>query len=80
MGYVVWDKSAAIYFKRPGKGRVRAKFFISEERYEEIRKMADSGETVNPVFSIDVLDDDDNVIATVDKTLYIKKKPQKRQA
>ena len=72
--YIVWDKGATIAFKKPGKGRVRARFFITEERYDEIRKLAESGESINPEFVIDVIDDDGNIIATVEKVLYIKKK------
>jgi hypothetical protein len=75
--YIVWDKGATIYFKKPGKGRVHARFFIPEERYNEIRESAENGDAVNPEFKIDVLDDEDNVIATVEKILYIKKKQPK---
>lgn len=77
MGYIVWDKGASISFKKPGKGRVHARFFIPEEKYDELRKLADSGEAINPEFNVDVLDDEGNVIATVEKILYIKKKPPK---
>ncbi len=35
--YVVWDKAASIRYKKPGKGRVRAEFRLSEERLAEIR-------------------------------------------
>ena len=76
--YIVWDKGATISFKRPGKSRVSAKYFIPEERYDEIRKMAENGEAVNPEFIIDVVDDDGNVIATVKKIMYIKKKEAKK--
>ena len=37
-GYIVWDKSAAIAFLRPGRGTVCADFYISPERVEEIRR------------------------------------------
>lgn len=77
MGYIVWDRSASIEFKKPGKGSVHARFYIPEERYEEIRKQAESGEAINPEFTIDVVDDLGVVIATVRKTIYIRKKPSK---
>jgi len=77
MKYIVWDKGASISFKKPGKGRVSARFFIPEERYDEIRKLAESGEAINPEFTIDIADDDGNVVATVKKILYIKKKAGK---
>ena len=40
--YIVWDKSAAIRFKRPGKGTVKAVFQIPAERVTEIRAAAES--------------------------------------
>lgn len=78
MGYIVWDKGASIKFKKPGKGRVAAHFFIPEERYEEIKQEAESGSAINPHFSVDVVDERGEVIATVEKILYIKKKPSKQ--
>ncbi|HWY99920.1 MAG TPA: DUF4442 domain-containing protein, partial [Edaphobacter sp.] len=35
--FVVWDKGASIRYKKPGKGRVRAEFRLSEDRLQEIR-------------------------------------------
>ena len=35
-GYIVWDKAAAIRFKKPGKGLVKATFTISEEKIAEL--------------------------------------------
>src|SRR5262245_164335 len=39
--YIVWDKAAAIRFKKPGKGTVKAIFSITSERIAEIRAQAD---------------------------------------
>ena len=77
MEYIVWDKGATISFKKPGKGRVHARFYIPEEKYNEIRKLAQSREAINPEFIIDVLDDEQNVVASVEKILYIKRKSPK---
>jgi acyl-coenzyme A thioesterase PaaI-like protein len=35
--FVVWDKAAAIRFKRPGTERIYAKFLISEEQVADIK-------------------------------------------
>ena len=75
--YIVWDKGASISFKKPGTGRVRACYHITDERYDEIRKMAEKGDPVNPEFAIDVIDDEGAVVASVKKILYIKKKTAK---
>ena len=39
--YIVWDKAASIQFKKPGRGRVKARCHIPPERVEEIRRDAD---------------------------------------
>lgn len=36
--FIVWDKSASIRFRRPGRGTVFTKFRITEEQIAEIRE------------------------------------------
>lgn len=72
--YIVWDKGATIRFKRPGKGRVTAKFKLTEEQIIAIREKADSEPKVEPVFTVQVMDDDGTVVAEVEKLLYVKRK------
>ncbi len=73
-GYVVWDKAAVIRFLRPGRGTVRAVFEIPPDRIEEIRRAADAGGSVEPVFQARVLDDRGETVAEVDKTLYVRRR------
>ncbi len=70
--YVVWDKAATIRFRRPGKGTVRATFHIPQEKVDEIRAAADRGEKVEPVFTVEVLDEQGEVVAEIEKLLYIR--------
>ncbi|RUO33168.1 DUF4442 domain-containing protein [Aliidiomarina soli] len=72
--YIVWDKSAHIDFKRPGRGRVYAEFSLTAAQVEDIKKAADQGERVLPEWQVEVMDEDNKVVARVDKTLYVKKK------
>jgi len=72
--YVVWDKAATIRFRRPGKGRVRATFHIPEERVAEIRAAADQDGKVEPVFHVEVVNDQGEVVAEVEKLLYVRRK------
>lgn len=72
--YIVWDKSAGIDFKRPGKGRVYAEFKVSAEQVAEIKAAADRGEKVLPEWPVEVLDEKGKVVAKIQKTLYVKKK------
>jgi Domain of unknown function (DUF4442) len=72
--YIVWDKAATIRFKRPGRGTVKARFHISADTVEDIRAQADREGKVEPQFQVFVTDNDGNVIAEVDKLLYVRKK------
>jgi hypothetical protein len=75
--YIVWDKAATIRFKRPGKGRVTAQFKLTEEQIQAIRQKADSEPKVEPVFTVQVMDEEGTVIAEVDKVLYVRRKEAK---
>ena len=72
--YIVWDKAASIKFVKPGRGTVNAIFQIPQERVNEIRAAADRGEKIEPTFSVDVLGEQGQVIAHVEKLLYVRKK------
>jgi len=72
--YIVWDKAATIRFKRPGTRLVKAVFHVPEERIEEIRAQVQAQGKVEPQFQALVKDADGNVIAEVDKLLYVRKK------
>jgi acyl-coenzyme A thioesterase PaaI-like protein len=73
-GYIVWDKAATIRFRRPGRSTVRATFHIPPERIEEIRAAADAQSKVEPVFAVEVVDDEGEVVAEVEKLLYVRAK------
>ena len=72
--YIVWDKAATIQFLRPGHGPVTATFHIPPETIDEIRALADRGEKLEPLFQVEVVDEAGQVIAQVEKRLYVRKK------
>ncbi len=73
--YIVWDKSASIRFRKPGKDTVSASFRLSIEQLEEIRQALESQEKIEPTFTVEVKDKSGTVIAEVQKLIHIKKKP-----
>lgn len=75
-GYIVWDKAATIQFKRPGRGTVTATFEMPQDRVDEIRRLADSGGKIEPTFVVAVLDEKNEVVAHVEKLLYVRKKTE----
>ena len=72
--YIVWDKAATVRFKRPGKGRVTANFKLSEDQIASVKQKADSEPKVEPVFSVQVIDEGGVVVAEIDKVLHVKRK------
>ena len=73
--YVVWDKASRIDYKLPGRGTVRATFRITPEQVEAIRRATAGGDKHEPVFAVDVTNRKGEVVATVEKTLYVRRKP-----
>jgi hypothetical protein len=78
--YIVWDKAASIDFIAPGKGPVYADFHIEDALLDEIRQQTASGKKYLPRLQVDVRDGAGELVARVDKTLYVRLKPQARQA
>jgi hypothetical protein len=72
--YIVWDKAAHIQFKKPGRGKVRATFELTQEQIAAAKKAADENPKVEPVFNVQILNEIGEVVAEVEKTLYIKRK------
>jgi acyl-coenzyme A thioesterase PaaI-like protein len=74
-GYVVWDKASSIDYKLPGRGTVRARFRVTPEQVEAIRQATAGGDKHEPVFTVDVVNRKGEVVATVEKTVYVRRKP-----
>lgn len=72
--YIVWDKSATIRFRKPGKGRVRTEFRLTDAQIDEIRYQLKTQEKIEPVFLVEVRDESGALIAEVEKVLHVRKK------
>lgn len=72
--YIVWDKGAKIDFKKPGRSKVRAEFRLTQELIDEIKKTVDEKVKVNWLFKVDIFDEENNLIAEVEKIVYVRKK------
>lgn len=72
--YVVWDKAASIRFRRPGRTTLHARFVIPPAELDEIRDRLARERSVDRVYTVDLVDAEGVVHATVEKTLYIRRK------
>jgi acyl-coenzyme A thioesterase PaaI-like protein len=72
--YVVWDIEANSKFRKPGVGTVRAAICITDAEVEAILAATANGDKHLPQWTLEVLDEQDEVVATVLKTLYVRRK------
>lgn len=72
-GYVVWDKSAAIRFRRPGRSTLRATFALPADELDWIRAALETERSVDRTYTIEIVDADGTVCATVEKTEYVRR-------
>ncbi len=77
-GYYVWDRRACIDYLKPGRGTVTARFNIDDAALAAILQNTADGEKYFPEFTVEITDTQDEVIAKVQKTLYVRRKPPKQ--
>lgn len=72
--YYIWDKQAEINYIKPGRGKVTAQFRLTDEVINEIKEKTATGEKYLPEFTVEIRDENNQLIATVKRTLYVKLK------
>jgi len=76
--YYVWDKKAEIEYVKPGKGVVFAEFHINEAMVDDIITHTAGGEKYLPEYSVLVKDKDGELVARLNRQLYVRKKKRHR--
>jgi acyl-coenzyme A thioesterase PaaI-like protein len=72
--YVVWDKSASIRFRRPGRGTLHATFRITREDVAAIEAaVAESGKTEKE-FTVELVSDSGEIHAICQKLVSIRRR------
>jgi len=72
--YTVWDKTSTIDYLAPGRGTVTARFTLDDDQIAEIERETANGDPYYPEFSVDIVNESGEVIARVNKRLYVRKK------
>jgi acyl-coenzyme A thioesterase PaaI-like protein len=73
-GYVVWDKSGAVRYLKPGRGTVVARFRLSKSAVDRAKRATVHGAKHEPTFSVKIVDRDGAAVAEVEKTLYVRRR------
>ena len=71
--YVVWDKSATIHFKKPGRTTLYAHFRLTEGQLQEIRAALESQRSIDRLFTVELVDSEGLVCVTAEKLIYMRK-------
>jgi acyl-coenzyme A thioesterase PaaI-like protein len=71
--YTVWDKAAAIRFRKPGRSTLFARFVLAEAEIQEIRRLLETEPSVERVYTVDLADAAGTVHATVEKTIHVRR-------
>ncbi len=73
-GYIVWDKAASIRFRKPGKRTLYARCIIDQAETDAIRAALAEQPSIDRVYTVDLVDQEGVVHASVEKTIYIRRK------
>src|ERR1700692_2331901 len=72
--YIVWDKAASIRYRKPGKGTVRAALTLSHAHLHDIGEKLKTLRKYEPTFTVEVEDEQGEVVAAVEKLIHVRKK------
>jgi acyl-coenzyme A thioesterase PaaI-like protein len=72
--YSVWDKAAAIRFRKPGRGALYAHFNLRDEDLDALRAEVEQRGAIERVYQVELTDDHGVVHATIEKTIHIRAK------
>jgi hypothetical protein len=72
--YIVWDKAAAIRFRKPGRATLTARFVVTDEELAAIRAAAAAQPSVDRTYVVELTDAAGVAHATIEKTIYIRRK------
>ncbi len=69
--YVVWDKSARIRFRRPGRGVLTARFLLDQQEIDAVRAAVDDGGRADREYLVELRNADGEVCAEVEKVVHV---------
>ena len=73
-GYVVWDKSATVRFRKPARSTLYATFVVTQEELDAIKSALESADRIDRVYRVELRDREGTVHAEVEKVIQIRRK------
>ena len=75
--HIVWDKSALITFISPAKNTINVTYEITPAQIQDVVERCKDGAPVLETFNVDLIDTSGELVAQVEKVVYIRKKQEK---
>jgi len=72
--YLVWDKTADIEFVKASKSKVTSIIKVTNDDLEVIKNKTSAGEKYFSNFAVEIRDVENDLVAMVKKTIYVRKK------
>lgn len=72
--YVVWDKAAAIRFRKPGRTKLYATFVLPSAELVEVRRLLETTAKIDRTYGVDLVDVQGTVHASIEKTIHISRR------
>jgi len=72
--YQVWDKAAAIRFRKPGRSTLTATFRLDEDELTEIRRLLQEQPKVDRTYIVQLVDAHGVMHAEVEKVIHISRR------
>jgi len=76
--YIVWDTEATIRFRKPGRETLYARFQVDEEDIERLRVELETAASTERTYTVDLVNRDGVVHASIEKSIYIRRKDAPR--
>ncbi len=74
--FIIWDKSAAIQYKRPGREALHVTFSVSDQELSTICEHLAYAARLERTYRAELIDRSNRICALIDKTLYFSKRIQ----
>ena len=74
--YLVWDVGVQAKFLKPGRGKITADMQIADETWDLIKAKTANGDKYLHWFDVNIVDEQDDVVAIIRRQVYFRRKPQ----
>lgn len=77
-GFIIWDKTATVRFRKPARTTLYGRFLLSPEEIEDIRTSTAGGDAVERIHRVELTDRAGTVHAEIEWLIHIRRRDAAR--